>query len=143
MSKIEWEVLQEKLAALLQYYKELKTLEGITWEEYSQNYLYKRAVERLIQLMVEVATDINNMLLKSLGKGPTPDYFSSFVELAEAGVIPMDFALEIAPSTGLRNVIVHEYQKLDDRIVYASIKKTLTYYFRYLQLITDYVNSLK
>ncbi|HHY59555.1 MAG TPA: hypothetical protein GX504_02965 [Clostridia bacterium] len=30
-------------------------------------------MERLIQLMVEVATDINNTLLKSLGRGPTAD----------------------------------------------------------------------
>lgn len=141
MTKIEWEVLQEKLAALLRYYKELKALEGISWEEYSQNNLYKRTVERLIQLIVEVATDINSMLLKSLDRGPTADYFSSFIELAEAGVIPMEFALEIAPSTGLRNVIVHEYQKIDDRLVYRSIKETLKYYFKYLQLITDYISK--
>ncbi|NLL19881.1 MAG: DUF86 domain-containing protein [Clostridia bacterium] len=139
MSKIEWEVFQEKLVALLGYYKELKALEGISWEEYCQNTLYKRTVERLIQLIVEVATDINSMLLKSLDRAPTSDYFSSFIELAEAGVLPTDFALEIAPSTGLGNVIVHEYQKIDDRLVYRSIKETLKYYFQYLQLITDYV----
>ncbi|HHY59556.1 MAG TPA: DUF86 domain-containing protein [Clostridia bacterium] len=57
-------------------------------------------------------------------------------------MLPADFALEIAPSTGLRNVIVHEYQKIDDRLVYQAIHKTLKYYFQYLQLITDYLPSL-
>lgn len=92
MSGPDREIIQDKLGILLGYYKELKELGEITWEEYIGNNLYKRTVERLLQLIVEVATDINNIFLKSLGKGPTPDYFSSFVALAEAEIIPMDFA---------------------------------------------------
>lgn len=141
MSGIEREVIQEKLGSLMKYYKELKDLEGITWEEYVQNNLYHRTVERLLQLIVEVATDINNMLLKSHAKGPTSDYFSSFIALAEADVIPTDFALKIAPSTGLRNVIVHEYQKIDDKLVYHSIETTLKYYLQYLKIIAEYISE--
>jgi uncharacterized protein YutE (UPF0331/DUF86 family) len=139
MGKVELEVILEKLAALQKYYKELKALENISLEVYSENNLYRRAVERLIQLIVESATDINNMTLKSIDKGPSSDYYSSFIDLAEAGVISMDFALEIAPSTGLRNVIVHEYQRVDDKIVYLSISKTLTAYLKYMSLISNYL----
>ncbi|MBS4025541.1 MAG: DUF86 domain-containing protein [Clostridia bacterium] len=142
MGKVELDIILEKLAALQGYYKELKELEHISFEEYARNSLYKRTVERLIQLIVEAGTDINNMLLKSLHKGPTADYYSSFIELAEAGVLPMEFALNIAPSTGLRNVIIHEYQKIDDRKVYDSIKNTLKYYLQYMKLINDYLNQL-
>ncbi len=141
MEEVEFEIIQEKLAALQLYYRELKELEHITLTEYNSNNLYKRTTERLIQLIVEVATDINNMLLKMLDKGISPDYFSSFIKLAEAGVITMDFALEIAPSTGLRNVIVHEYQKLDDSLVYDSIRDTLKYYLLYMKYINDYINQ--
>ncbi|WP_279236996.1 type VII toxin-antitoxin system HepT family RNase toxin [Heliorestis convoluta] len=101
--------------------------------------LHKRAVERTIQLIVEVATDINNMILKALKKGPTVDYFSSFIELGELEVLPIEFALKIAPSTGLRNVIVHEYQKIDDHIVYSSIQDVLTYYEKYVRYIFRYL----
>jgi len=139
MVKIELEIILEKMAALQGYYKELKGLEHISFEEYMQNNLYKRTVERIIQLIVEAATDINNMLLKSLDKGPTVDYYSSFIELAEAGILPVEFAISIAPSAGLRNIIVHEYQKIDDRKVHSSIKYTLDYYLKYMKLINDYL----
>ena len=140
MGEVKFKIVQEKLAALQQYYQELKELENITHNEYCSNNLYKRSTERLIQLIVEAATDINNILLKTLDKGISPDYFSSFIKLAEAGVITMDFALEIAPSTGLRNIIVHEYQRIDDSLVYNSIKTTLKYYLLYMKLIDDYIN---
>ncbi len=137
MTKNEKELIHEKLLSLQGYYTELKDFKKITFDEYRSNNLYRRTVERLIQLIVEVATDINNILLKSLSIGPTLDYYSSFMELAEAGILPKDFAESIAPSTGLRNIIVHEYQKLDDKIVYESIQDTLQYYLKYMDIVSN------
>ncbi len=139
MGKIEIEIIREKLLSLHTYYSELAELKDISFEEYQNNKLYKRTVERLIQLIVEAATDINNMLLKGLGFGPTVDYYSSFIELAEADIIPSEFAIKIAPSTGLRNVIVHEYQKIDDKTVYRAIGETLHYYKDYMKYINNYL----
>lgn len=52
----------------------------------------------------------------------------------------MDFALKIAPLTGLRNVIVHEYQKINDRIVHKAIGDTLACYKSYMKYINEYLN---
>jgi len=51
----------------------------------------------------------------------------------------MDFALKIAPSTGLRNILVHEYQKIDDGIVFKSINNVLSYYLEYIEKISAYL----
>lgn len=91
MGKVEIEIIQEKLLSLYSYYVELQELNDISYEQYQANNLYKRTVERLIQLIVEAGTDINNMLLKGLGFGPTVDYYSSFIELAEAKGNPDGF----------------------------------------------------
>lgn len=53
-----------KLDKLQSYYTELKYLSSISLNEYISNSIYRRAVERTMQLIVECATDINNMLLK-------------------------------------------------------------------------------
>ncbi|HHW73878.1 MAG TPA: DUF86 domain-containing protein [Firmicutes bacterium] len=135
------EVLQGKLASLQTYYRELAELQQITFEDYLGNRLYKRTVERLLQLIVEAATDINNLVLKGAGKEAPLDYYSSFIELAAANVFPMKFALKIAPSTGLRNIIVHEYQAIDDRVVYASIRVTLKYYLEYMKYLEEYLST--
>lgn len=134
------ERLRQKLEKLYAYYKELEEYGCISREEYLQNTMQRRAIERVMQLMVEAATDINNMLLKMHDKTGAVDYFNSFVDIAEEGIIPLAFALQIAPSTGLRNIIVHEYEKIDDEIVYNSISSFLRYYGEYIKYINDYLN---
>ncbi len=101
MNRPDKEIMQEKLSALQSYYRELKELQDITYEEYCSSNLYRRTVERLLQLIVETATDINNMVLKMISKETPTDYYSSFIKMAEYNVFPMDFALEIAPTTGM------------------------------------------
>jgi len=135
------EVICRKLEVLLNYRNELKDYsQELNLEEYKKNKLIKRAIERTIQLIVESATDINNMILRGLGEPSATDYFNSFIELGEKAVLDMPFAIQIAPSTGLSNIIVHEYQKIDDEIVYNSIEKTLKCYSQYIKKINKYLN---
>jgi len=57
-----------KLGKLHSYYAEIKSLSSISQEEYMANSIYRRAVERTMQLIIECAIDINNMLLKMQAK---------------------------------------------------------------------------
>ncbi|MGI5880072.1 MAG: type VII toxin-antitoxin system HepT family RNase toxin [Syntrophomonadaceae bacterium] len=131
-----------KLNKLYFYYTELKNLSDITLQEYQDNLIYRRAVERVMQLIVECATDINNMLLTLHENKGATDYFNSFIDIAELNIIPVEFALQIAPSTGLRNILVHEYEEIDDEIVYHSINNCLNYYLKYIDYINRYLNCL-
>ena len=52
-------------------------------------------------------------------------------------------AEEIAPSAGLRNRLVHEYEEIDDQIVYQSIQKTLASYKKYIKIIENYLKNIE
>lgn len=133
-------VICNKLGILIKYYNEFKQLtNSLTLDDYINNIIIKRAIERQMQLIVECATDINNMVLKKKGKGPSLDYYNSFIDLAENNVVDMEFAVKIAPSTGLRNILVHEYQKIDDEIVYNSINNIKKYYLEYIDALSKYL----
>ena len=133
-------VICKKLGILIEYYKEFNQLtETLTLETYNKNIMVKRSVEREIQLIVEIATDINNMILKKIDRSPSKDYYNSFIDLAENNVVNMDFALKIAPSTGLRNILIHEYEKIDDKIVYNSLKNVKMLYLKYIDIISKYL----
>ena len=101
----------------------------------SKIWISKYAVERLIQLIVDLALDINNIILAYLQKPPASDYFNSFIDLAECGVLPESLAVKIAPSTGLRDRLVHEYETINDRIVFESISETIEQYIIYMKEI--------
>jgi len=55
--------------------------------------------------------------------------------------LPVEFAKKIAPSIGERNIIVHEYEKIDDGLVYDSIKEAITIYKEYIVYYTKYITK--
>lgn len=138
---VDKQVVQRKLKKLNQYLNELSTFRNISWEEYIKNFQHQRAVERLIQLIVDVATDINAHAVVDAGKPSPRDSFDSFIQAAKLGMFPLDFAKKIAPSTGERNIIVHEYEQIDDGIVYDSINDTLVMYKQYYDYVLSFIEK--
>jgi uncharacterized protein YutE (UPF0331/DUF86 family) len=135
------EVIVEKLIKMKEYIEQLKKIKPGSYQEYLHNVTVKFAVERIIQLIVDLALDINNIILAYHKKPPAADYFNSFIDLGECDVIDRTFAVEIAPSTGLRNRLVHEYEKINDEIVYRSIEKVCKMYGNYMVLINKFLKG--
>ena len=135
-------LIMEKAEAMKKYIKELKDLSsGMSYDEF-QNNAYKRyAIERLVQLIIDLAVDINNMILSYLKKPNSKDYFNSFIEIGEQDVIPIDFAVKIAPSTGMRNRLVHQYEDINEEIIYNSIEDTINNFQKYLCYIDKFTKN--
>lgn len=68
-------------------------------------------------------------------------YRDTFLRLADYGVYPREFAEGIAPSAGLRNLLVHEYNQIDHRIVHASIRTALGQYTAYVEYVERFVED--
>ncbi len=132
-------VVRRKLTKLDQYLGELEVLRGVTLEEYLADSRHRRAVERLIQLVVDAAVDLNTHVIVDAGLPAPADAYGSFVVAGKMGLLPDELAAEIAPSTGERNIIVHEYEAIDNVIVYRSIDLTLDLYRKYLAAATEYL----
>jgi uncharacterized protein YutE (UPF0331/DUF86 family) len=58
-------------------------------------------------------------LLESARK-PVDDYDAILVA-GELGVLPLEFARHLAPPAGFRNILVHEYLRLDWDEVYRAL----------------------
>lgn len=91
--------IEHKLEAMADYLDELRQIGQHSYQEFRGDFRVKRATERLIQLVVECATDINGLLITGLGHTPPPDYYTSFIELGRLGVLAPDFADSLAPTT--------------------------------------------
>ncbi|HBN96942.1 MAG TPA: hypothetical protein DDZ66_11635 [Firmicutes bacterium] len=79
-------------------------------------------------------------MLTQCKKPPASDYFNSFIDLSECDVLEIQFALAIAPSTGLRNRLVHEYEEIDGKVVYESIDVMIDMYNQYMVKVNDVLN---
>ncbi len=135
------DVIRRKLISLSGYIKELEPFNEYTFDEYVGNYFIKRTGERLIQLVVENMVDINSILIAKNGHEPPRDYYSSFELLGKIEAIPVDFASQLAPCTGMRNRLIHEYDKIQDEIVFESISKLINMTLDYIKFVNK--KSLK
>jgi uncharacterized protein YutE (UPF0331/DUF86 family) len=104
------------------------------------------AVERLLERIVMRAIDINEHLLGELatgeGRSTRLTYRDTFLLLGSLDVYPQEFADRIARSAGLRNILVHDYNDADRRIVHASITSCLRDYHRYVEYVRDFLDRL-
>ncbi|MEO1622281.1 MAG: DUF86 domain-containing protein [Cyanobacteria bacterium J06632_3] len=112
---------------------------SVTLAEYLEDRRQQLIVERLLHLVVEAATDTNTHVLAATQQSPPDDYYSSFPEAAKVGLISPDLATRLAPSTGLRNRLVHDYDDLDNVIIYHSIAFALGGYAEYVLQVQDYL----
>ena len=115
------EVLARKLERLAAYLAVLERHKGRTADQV-RNEPYE--VERLLELLVQVAVDLVAHLVVEQGSSPA-SYREVFREAGRVGVIPTDLATRLADAAGLRNILVHMYEDIDYQIVADSIGRTL------------------
>lgn len=142
LDKRHRQLIEQKLANMDSYIEELAPyLEG-SFEMYSQVPGRRRIVERLAQIIIESAIDTNNLLLVARGVCPAPTARASFETLYQQGVID-EYLLERFRQTyvGLRNRIVHDYDVLDNRIVFYTALRLLDDAWAYLAAIQRYLSS--
>ncbi len=125
------------------YLDKLKPIAKHTLEEYLSDFYLKASAERLIQLIVDCASDINNHVVVEMGQRPPEDYASSFVRAAEAGMLTADLANRLKGSGGMRNILVHEYMDIDDEKVYKALPVALSDFKEYIRQVDDFLEKHK
>jgi uncharacterized protein YutE (UPF0331/DUF86 family) len=139
MSPVEKEVIRRKIAVIIENLKALEAVKDITIEEYRDDIYKRKATERLLQELIEAAIDINTHIIVQTGNRVPDDYFESFIKAGEYNIIPKNIAGKLAPSAGLRNRLVHEYDLLDHSRILEAVKIAEDLYPRYIKAIEDYL----
>ncbi|NOH04500.1 MAG: DUF86 domain-containing protein [Chloroflexi bacterium] len=143
MSPLEKIFITRRIRDLEQYLDELKPYLAIGIEKYLKNREKRYIVERLIQLIVEVASDINRNIIENEQSASADTYYDSFTKLVELKVLPERLAVRLASTTGLRNRLVHRYEDVEHAVVFHSAIRMLENFRRYIRFVHKYVKSLK
>ena len=98
------DLIKPKLGKLVEFLKELEEVKPSgSFSEYKVSIGTKRSCERLIQLIVEVAADINSNIVVSIGQPVPRDYYDTFIKAGEVELISETLAKKLAPWASLRN----------------------------------------
>ena len=142
MSPIDAAIVRRKLGHLMTSLDLLRTVRTMTIVEYRADVWRRKGIERVLQEAIEGALDVNAHLIAELGIQVPDDYFGGFAKLSELGVLPSELAHALAPSAGLRNRLVHEYDQIDDAKVLTAVGSMVDLYPRYIQAIENHLAKL-
>lgn len=122
---VDRQLLEEKVRLLAEYIADLEEQAGITLEQLKQSKMLRRYVERTLHLAVESCLDIGNHLIAALGLREPRDYKDIMAVLVEAGYLPVEKLEALKKMARFRNVIVHDYARIEPEILYSILKKNL------------------
>lgn len=136
------EKVSKKLESLQEYVGYLKGYQKYTADDLKKDPTLRGAVERYLHLSAECVIDIAEIMISELGLRKPEEYKETIDILGEAGIIPDEFAYYFSPVAGFRNILVHEYAKIDLEEVYRHLQKDLGDFEVFSRHIIDYLTKV-
>ena len=144
MTPVDIEIIRRKLSTIMENLDLLRPIARLSFVDYQGDIYRRKATERMLQIIVEAAVDVCTHLLVGTGHPAPADNYQAFLDLAEkCRVIDLTFAQALAPSAGLRNRLVHEYERIDDRVVFQAVSRTLDTFPRFVQAVSNYLQKVE
>lgn len=111
------DVLNQKIESLRNCIERIESKKPFTAEDLRKNFDLQDIISINLERAVQTCVDIASHLLAE-NNGPTPVTMAqSFTLLADRKIISDEVSLALVKSVGLRNLLVHEYSKIDWNIV--------------------------
>ncbi len=138
---VDKELIIKKLQELNRYLKELEDSRNISWDEFHSSIGKQWMICHGIQLSIQSLIDVGNHILSALGENQIEDYSDIIDKLGERNILPSEFAQSIRGMVGLRNILVHEYARLDIKIIYDILQNKLEDFYKFTKHINQFLIS--
>ena len=97
------------------------------------------SAERYLQVAIQAALDICNHIVADLGLEAPSEYRQVPEILAKHKLLPMRLSQRLCSMMGMRNILVHEYLKVDRRLVYHTIKSDLNDFTKFIKAVGKFL----
>ncbi len=82
-------------------------------------------IDRRMQLSIEVCIDMATHIVAGLNFSRQERAADVFLALGEKKIISSSLAQKLAKAVGLRNILVHEYIRIDYKMAYSDLNEKL------------------
>lgn len=117
--------IKDKINEINEFLEQLKSIIPLSLEEYKSNIEKKAACERYVEKIVEATTDLAFVIIKIKKLKIPEDDIDAYNILLENKIINSSIATKLKNAKGMKNIISHQYGKVDDEIVFEAITKEL------------------
>jgi uncharacterized protein YutE (UPF0331/DUF86 family) len=118
-------LILKKLSTLDEYLKQIAEYTSITVQAYAGDWKTQRIVERTFQMMIETCLDIGGHIISDEKMRVPETYADIFRILVENGILSKTHLVAFEKMAKFRNIVVHDYEKIDPEIVVAILRNHL------------------
>lgn len=119
------ERIKDKIEEIENYLEELSMITPDNLESYKEDFKTKAACERYVEKVIEAVIDLIFLIIKEKKLQIPEDDETAFDIIFKSNLISKELAGRLKQAKGMRNIIAHEYGKVDDEIVFNSLKDEL------------------
>jgi|SRR3989344_3732623 len=117
--------IKDKIKEIEEFLFELNEIAPNEFEDYLEDNKTKAACERYLEKVIEAVIDLAFLIIKEKKFEIPEEGKESFDILAEEKIITEQLAEKLKDAKGMRNIIAHQYGKIDDEIVFDSITQEI------------------
>lgn len=117
--------ITDKMGEIQTYLKELESFVPRDLGLYRKDILRKAACERFAEKIIEAGTDLAFFIIKLKKFRKPNDDPDAFSILTEEKIIDEPLSRRLQSAKGMKNIIAHQYGKIDDAIVFEAVSKEL------------------
>ncbi len=117
--------INDKIREIENCLSELEEIMPKNFYEYKTDLKTKAACERYFEKIIEAVIDLAFLIIKDKGYKIPEEDKEAFDILANEKIIPQELSIRLKEAKGMRNIIAHEYGKIDDELIFHSITEEL------------------
>jgi uncharacterized protein YutE (UPF0331/DUF86 family) len=130
-------VIAQKLQTLDKVLGELRSLGQVSAAELREDWRTRRAVERDLQVLVEVVIDVCQRLIALAGQAPAPTGADAVARCVGMGALSDDDAYR--QMVRFRNFVAHRYERIDVDVLVGVVNDRLPDFEQFRDEMLAYV----
>lgn len=136
---IDKQLVEKKLRRIEDFLREVALVKIDTIEEFKENIVAKRFIERNIELAIEQMVDICKHFVSGLDLREPETYAECLETLTKEGIIIEENLDTYKTMIRFRNILIHAYDGVDDSITYGIYKRRLNDFRTFIKEIREYL----
>lgn len=130
-----------KLQALDEYLGYLKELQKVNKRSFLNDYHFFGLAEHYLHLSIEVLLDVSKLVVIAYELPRPEEPRDLFEVLRKHKVINQRLFQSLSGVTGFRNILVHEYEKINKTLIYDNLQHSVEQFSEFKKQIKKYLKS--
>jgi len=129
--------IENKTTSIKKYLKTLDRYKNYSQEEIVKNIDLRGAVERYLYLVCQATIDLAEAVISYRGFRKPTSLNESFYILQEENILDEKLTNNLIKMVGFRNVVAHDYEKIDYNIMYDVLQNRLKDIEEFIKIVEN------